>query len=231
MFHGLARFSEDLDFILMNEKIVFSWEPYLKTVVSDMNEFGIKFQIMDRSKADDAVKKTFIKTDSIETVILFDLPFERDARKHLRVKLEVDTMPPRGSAFETHFLAFSSAAAVTTQTLSCGLALKLHALLCRTYDKGRDWYDFIWYVSRRIQPDMELMKNAMLQSGPWKNKANVSFDVAWLKKELSNRINKTNWPIVRGDVERFLPKREQGSLDLWKPDLFLYHVEQMKSTF
>jgi len=187
MFHGLARFSEDLDFLLMNEDPSFSWEPYLKKVVGDMNEFGIKFQIIDRSKADDTVKKTFIKTDSIGTVMLFDLPFARDVRKHLRVKLEVDTRPPLGSTAETHFLTFPSAAAVTTQTLQCGFALKLHALLCRTYDKGRDWYDLAWYVSRRIRPYMELMRNAMLQSGPWKDMPDISFDAEWIKKESDRR--------------------------------------------
>lgn len=228
MFHGLARFSEDLDFLLINENRDFSWELYLKKVVGDMDEFGIKFQVIDRSKADDTVKKTFIKTDSIGTVILFDLPFARDVRKHLRVKLEVDTRPPRGSAAETHFLTFPSAASITTQTLQCGFALKLHALLCRTYDKGRDWYDLVWYVSRRIHPDMELMKNAMVQSGPWKDMPDISFNTEWLKKELSDRIGKIDWKIMRSDVERFLPKREQESLNLWKPDFFLYHVEQMR---
>jgi predicted nucleotidyltransferase component of viral defense system len=227
IFHGLARFSEDLDFLLMSKNQRFSWEPYLKKIVGDMGEFGIKFQVIDRSKVDDAVKKTFIKTDSIGTVIFFGLPFVRDVRKHLRVKLEIDTKPPQGSAVETHFLTFPSAASITTQTLQCGFALKLHALLCRTYDKGRDWYDLVWYVSRRIHPHMEFMKSAMIQSGPWKDMSNISFDVKWLKKELSDRINKIDWKIVRSDVERFLPKREQESLGLWKPDFFLYHVEQI----
>lgn len=229
IFHGLTRFSEDLDFLLINEDQSFSWEPYLKAVVGDMEEFGIKFQVIERSKTDDTVKKTFIKTDSIGTIIIFDLPFDRDSRKHLRVKLEVDTKPPQGSAAETHFLTFPSAASISTQTLQCGFALKLHALLCRTYDKGRDWYDFVWYVSRRMHPDMGLMKNAMIQSGPWKGMSDVSFDVEWLKKELSGRIDKIDWKIMRSDVERFLPRREQESLNLWRPDFFLYHVEQVRS--
>jgi len=49
-------------------------------------------------------------------------------------------------------LDFPHIAPVTVQTLTSGFATKLHALLCRVYVKGPDWYDFIWYVSRRINP-------------------------------------------------------------------------------
>lgn len=72
-----------------------------------------------------------------------------------------------------------------------------------------------------------LTKNAMIQSGPWKDMSGISFDAEWLKKELYERINKIDWKIMRGDVERFIPKREQESLNLWEPGFFLYHVEQI----
>lgn len=229
MFYGLPRFSEDLDFLLAKDSQGFSWKPYLERIVSDAEELGLRFETIERSKVDDAVRKIFVKTDSIGTVFVFDVPFARDVRRHPRVKLEIDTKPPHGSMAETNFLTFPSAAAITTQTLQCGFALKLHALLCRTYDKGRDWYDFVWYVSRRIYPDMELMKNAMIQSGPWEGRSDISFDEKWIDEELHNRIMGIDWNIVRSDVERFLPMREQEALDLWKPNFFLYHAGQMQS--
>lgn len=229
MFYNLPRFSEDLDFLLDKEDSKFSWQPYLNKIVGDANELGIQFQVIDRSTADNTVKKTFLKTDSIGTVFTFNLPFDRDTRRLLRVKLEIDIKPPLGSEKETHFLTFPSTSTVTTQKLESGFALKLHALLCRPYDKGRDWYDFVWYVSRQTIPNTALMKNAMIQSGQWKGNIKLSFDTNWLIEELSNRIKKIDWKIVRNDVERFLPKRDQESLDLWGQDFFLYNVKQMKS--
>lgn len=228
MFHGLPRFSEDLDFILIKEDKAFSWDSLLLKVVEDAEELGIFFKIRDRSKAGATVKKAFFKTDSKGAIISTELPFQRDKRKMFRIKLELDIHPPHGSEKETRFLTFPFAAAVTTQMLTSGFALKLHALLSRSYDKGRDWYDFIWYVARKIRPNYDLCSAAMMQSGPWQGQ-NIVVDASWLAERLTKKIQEVDWEVIKSDVARFLPSREIKSLDLWKEDLFLYHVGEMKA--
>lgn len=159
--YGMNRFSEDLDFLLKEPNPDFKWEPYLERIRSDCRDEGINFEIRDRSSAETAVKKAFLKTDSIGQILTLELPFSRHAARKIRIKLEVDTNPPAGSVFETRYINFPLTAAITTQTLESGFATKSHALLCREYTKGRDWYDFLWYVSRKIVPDLALLGHAL----------------------------------------------------------------------
>ena len=130
------------------------------------------------------------------------------------LELEIDTNPPTGSAFTTSYITFPVTAPLTTQTLASSFALKLHALLCRSYVKGRDWYDFVWYVARRVSPTLELLRNALHQQGPW---AGQSFAVTtdWVQKNMEAAIRRIDWDVARNDVQRFLPLREQDGLRLW----------------
>jgi hypothetical protein len=128
---------------------------------------GITLELQDRSEVDGAVKKAFVKTDSIGKIVLLDLPFNRNARKKIRIKLEIDTNPPAGSSFETAYINFPVLSALTTQTLGSGFGTKSHALLCRDYIKGRDWYDLLWYIERGVVPDLRLLQSAIDQHGPW----------------------------------------------------------------
>ncbi len=146
--HGMNRFSEDLDFLLKQPDGRFAWEPHLHAIATDCEAEGLRIEIQDKNRAAGAVRKAFVKTDSIGSVVTVDLPFERVSSKKVRIRLEIDVNPPRGSSFETSYLSFPTTAPITTQTLSSGFGTKVHALLCRRYVKGRDWYDFLWYVAR-----------------------------------------------------------------------------------
>ena len=149
MLYRMNRFSEDLDFLLRKPNPHFRWAPYLNAVKEDCMQQNIHFELQDRSRRGAAVKAAFLKTDSIGKVLLLDLPFSRQESRKVKIKLEIDTRPPAGSASETRYLTFPVVSAVSTQTLESGLATKSHALLCRNYTKGRDWYDFVWYVGKR----------------------------------------------------------------------------------
>ncbi len=193
---------------------------------SDFGSEGLRIEIQDKNQAVGAVRKAFVKTDSIGSVVTLDLPFERVSSKKIRIKLEIDVNPPRGSSFETSYLSFPTTAPITTQTLSSGFGTKAHALLCRRYVKGRDWYDFLWYVARRTVPNLALLGDALHQQGPWQGER---FEVSseWLLRVLRERIDRIDWKLARDDVRRFLPLSEQRGLDSWTADLFLHQVERM----
>ena len=223
--HSMNRFSEDLDFLLKQPDRQFAWEPHLRRIAADCEAEGLRIEIQDRNHAMGAVRKAFVKTDSIGSVVTLDLPFERVSKK-IRIRLEIDINPPPGSSFETSYLTFPTTAPLTTQTLSSGFATKTHALLCRRYVKGRDWYDFLWYVARLTVPDLALLGNALMQQGPWQDR---HFEVSneWLLHTLQAKIDSVDWQRAADDVRRFLPLSEQRGLDSWTVDLFLHQVERM----
>lgn len=224
--YGMNRYSEDLDFVLKEASTSFEWCPYLERIKEDCRAEGIEFEVTDRGHLGEAVKKAFLKTDSIGQILNLELTYERRASRKIRIKLEVDTNAPDGAIFETRYLTFPVTAAIISMDLSSGFGAKSHALLCRDYIKGRDWYDFLWYASRRIVPNLELLGNALEQQGPWSGQ-NLRIDGDWYLDAMKRRIESIDWTAAREDVQRFVMSREQPSLDLWTQDLFLQQLERL----
>ncbi len=225
--YNLHRFSEDLDFLLKKPNQEFVWTPYLNRIKKDCELEGIHFEVLDKSTADTAVKKAFLKTDSIGNVLMLKFPHSRYTAKRIRIKLEIDTNPPSGSIYETRYIAFPVSVPITTQTLESGFALKSHALLCRDYTKGRDWYDLLWYISREIVPNYKLLENALEQQGPWTGKKS-HVNSQWYLASLRRRVKNVDWSAARKDIRRFVTNREQESIELWDKIFFLYHVDRLE---
>jgi predicted nucleotidyltransferase component of viral defense system len=223
---GINRFSEDLDFLLKQPDPNFRWQGYLESVQKDCEQEGISFEVQDKSQAGIAVQKAFLKTDSIGKILAIDLPFERYQARKIRIKLEIDTNPPAGSTFMTSYITFPVTAPLTTQSLESGFALKLHALLCRPYVKGRDWYDFVWYVARKAKPNLDLLRHALDQLGPWAGQP-IAVTTGWVQENMEVAIRRIDWTAARADVQRFLPLREQAGLRAWSADFFLYYLARM----
>jgi hypothetical protein len=228
--YGMNRYSEDLDFVLKEVSTSFEWRPFLEKIEEDCRAEGIEFEVTDRGHLGQAVKKAFLKTDSIGQILNLELVYERLASRKIRIKLEVDTNAPDGATFETRYINFPLTAAITSMDLSSGFGSKSHALLCRDYIKGRDWYDFLWYASRRIVPNLELLGNALDQEGPWAGQK-LRIDAEWYFDAMKRRIESIDWPAAKGDVERFVMSREQPSLDLWSRELFLQQLERLAEAF
>ena len=174
-----------------------------------------------------AVKKVFLKTDSIGKVLLIDLPYARNQAKKIRIKLEIDTKPPEGSEYETAYITFPRTAAITAQTLESGFGTKAHALLCREYDKGRDWYDFVWFVGKQVVPNFKLLGNALNQQGAWAG-SGVNVTPEWFIDSMRIRILELDWHKIKHDVQRFIPLNEQENLSLWDERFFLYQLAFME---
>ena len=221
--YGMNRFSEDLNFFLKRPDPGFSWERYLEHVVRDGYGEGLGFTVQFRAEDKTAVKKALLRTDSFGKDLAPALPYSRDPRKLIKVKLEIDVNPPVGSTFETRYLAFPVTTAITTQSLESGFAMKIGAMLYRTYVKGRDWYDFIWYVNKKAVPDLELLSRSLDQQGPWAGRK-IKVDPGWVETTLRKRIAEIDWGVARRDVGRFLPLREQETLKLWGRDFFLHYL-------
>ena len=223
--HGLSRFSEDIDFILLESDPAFSWQPYLAKMTETCEEFGISPEALDKNQMDRNVRTAIIKDDSIANQLNLSFMNNPGGRK-LKIKLEIDCNPPAGSGFEYAYLDFPVDFEVCHQDLSSNFALKIHALLCRGYLKGRDWYDFSWYVSQGVTPNLVLLKNALEQFGPWQGEV-LNPDREWLVKTLGEKIASIDWKQASEDVERFLKPLEQKSLSLWNERFFNSKLEKL----
>lgn len=226
IFHGLNRFSEDLDFALQEPDSAFTVRPYLDAVAKELAAYGYGFEIDDRTKADQAVRMAFLKDDSVGRLLQLDYRPTAGPSRKLRIKLEVDANPPPGASVETKYLDFPFPSAVCVFDLPSLFAGKLHAVLCREYLKGRDWYDFIWYTARRTPVNYELLASALTQFGPWKGQQ-PQVDRRWCIEQLRAKVNATDWQQAREDVRRFIKPTEQPSLDLWSREFFLAQCDKL----
>lgn len=224
--HGLNRFSEDIDFILREPNPGFKWQPYLDNIAETCEEFGIAPEVLDKDMMDKNVKAALIKDNSIAKQLNFSF-YNQQHGKKLTVKLEIDANPPAGSGFDYTYLDFPVDYEVCHQDLSSNFALKTHALLCRPYLKGRDWYDFNWYIVQGSTPNLVLLQNALIQYGPWQGQ-NVEVTPDWLIKKLGEKIASIKWKEAAADVERFLKPVEQKSLKLWSERFYMSKLESLK---
>lgn len=94
------------------------------------------------------------------------------------------------------------------------------------YVKGRDWYDFVWYVARGTRPDLDLLGHALHQQGPWAGQ-HTTVTLRRVQDNLETVIRRIDWTAARGDVQRFLPLREQEGIRAWSADFFLYHLARV----
>ena len=226
IFHGVNRFSEDLDFALRVPDSAFELGGYLRAVVEDLGAFGYQIEIDDRGGVDEVVKKAFLKDDSIGRLLKLGFRPKSGPMRKIRIKFEVDSNPPAGAAYEVKIMDFPFPAAVSLFDLPSLFAGKMHALLCREYVKGRDWYDFLWYAARFTRPNFDLLSSALDQTGPWEEKK-LYVDDSWCRWELSAKIESLDFAKLREDVKRFLRPVEVASLNLWTREFFLERAAKL----
>jgi predicted nucleotidyltransferase component of viral defense system len=217
--HEIDRFSEDLDFIANRTDQEFDWGHYQEPLHRFALSYGIEIEFPQSLKQDRAVRSMMVRTRSLGELLGDRLPFARGDDQKLRVKLEIDTNPPAGTNNDTRYLQFPALYSLTVQDLPSNFALKLHALLCRPYLKGRDWYDFLWYIRERVVPNFTLLTNALNQEGPWRGEV-TAVRPEWLIGKLEERTAAFDPEPIVSDLKRFMRTNRLGELSLWSADMF-----------
>lgn len=218
IFYGLKRFSEDLDFSLLCPDENFDFSRYFQPII---DAFALVGRSVDITKKD---KKSFGRVESAflkDNTDVFDISFQTD--KSIKIKIEVDTCPPMKFQTEQKLLLQPQAFMTRCFTLSDLFAGKMHALVYRAWKnrvKGRDWYDFVWYVSNNVPLDFEhLAERAREFNGE-------ELDKASFLMKLKERLATADISQVKSDVLPFI--RDPRELDLWSNDFFLQVAELMK---
>jgi predicted nucleotidyltransferase component of viral defense system len=221
---GIDRYSEDLDFSLIKPDKNFQWNPYLEQIREHMAHYGCTVEVQDRSKADNTVKKAFIKDSSIGQILNFSWAQRKNTPEKIRIKLEIDTNPPFGSKGIEKLLKFPFPHKVKSEDLPSLFAGKCHALLCREYTKGRDWYDFLWYIKKNIEPNYRYLSNALNQNGPWEGQG-IKVARAWLENTLKERINTIDIGVVKDDILNFVNAEKRKEMDRLEKVVFTSAVD------
>lgn len=221
--HGLNRFSEDLDFTTNVVEANFQFNDYMDEVLLTLKQYGLDMKVKN-AKDDSFVKARELKEDSVKWMLSF--PSNKQLKKVL-IKLEIDTNPPPGAIEAKANLDFPLLHQVKIGSMETLFSGKLHALLCRSFVKGRDWYDLLWYIKKKSNINYELLKNALFQMGPYKGQDLKVVDRGFVVRKLSLKIKAIDFQSVRRDVERFLKVEELDTLKLWDEDLFLEKIQKI----
>ncbi len=224
IFHGLERYSEDLDFSLANADISFSLSDYLPAVRDELASWGFEMTVEKKEKSRDAaVQSAFIKGGTLVHLVKIaaqDPPVSGvPANGTLRVKLEIDTDPPEGASFETKYRLSPLPFAVRLYDKPSLFAGKTHALLCRKWKervKGRDFFDYLWYLAGGVPLKIAHLEARMRQSGHW---GETTLGEARLRELLEERFASVDFALAKADAAPFA--RDSRALDLWSADFFI----------
>jgi predicted nucleotidyltransferase component of viral defense system len=222
--YGLDRFSEDMDFSLLVPDDRFDLTPYCASVEEELTSWGFPASVSPKQKTSrSAVESAFLKANTRELLLTIDagagVVEAVHGRRQLRIKIEVDTDPPPGFATETPFLLQPIPFSVRAYDPPSLFAGKMHAMLCRSWRtrvKGRDWYDFVWYVGRDTPLGLAHLESRMRQSGHYADEA--ALDERAFRKLLTERIDRLDVANARSEVERFLV--DISTVNVWSREFF-----------
>lgn len=217
IFHELPRFSEDMDFTLTEKNPEIHLENYFPFIIEEFRKAGLEVIIQKKEKKIfGRVESAFLK----ENTEVYDIKFQ--TKKTIKVKIEMDTDPPLGFDTEQKMLAQPFSFYTRCLTLPYLYAGKMHALVYRAWQrriKGRDWYDFEWYVRHHVPLDFKHLQERIHEfSGKTVSKEEFM-------EMLREKLNNTDINLVKQDVTSFVD--DPHELDIWSNDYFLQLADMM----
>ena len=211
IFHGLNRFSEDMDFSLLNKDESFDFSQYFQPIIDEFDAIGRRVDIQKKDKKNfGKVESAFLK----DTTDVYDISFQTE--KSIKIKIEVDTNPPLHFTTEQKLLIEPRSFMTRCFTLPDLFAGKMHALVYRAWKnrvKGRDWYDFEWYIRNRIPLDfIHLQERIKEFNGCEKSKEEFIAD-------LEQRLRSADIKQVKADAMPFIKNPKE--MTIWSNEYFL----------
>jgi len=220
IFYGLERFSEDMDFSLLQNDESFNLENYFEPVINEFKALGRDVIISKKHKSRQTnIKSAFLKDDTA----IYNLQFRTERR--VKIKIEVDINPPAGFETEQKLLLLPFSFMSHCYTLPDLYAGKMHALLYRRWKnrvKGRDWYDFEWYVKNNIALNFDHFCERINQS----ESIDQKFTQEKFKELLKDKISKTSIKMVKADIGPFIKNPEE--MDIWSVEYFTQLVDMIR---
>jgi len=232
IFYGMDRFSEDLDFSLRVTDDAFDMSKYFKPISDVLNSLGLNFEVSKKDKAlNSNIDSAFIKGNTKETLITI-YPSSSDSNliihnEKIIIKFEVDVNPPLYANSEIKFRLLPFPYQVRVYDESSLFAGKIHAVIARSWKnriKGRDLYDYVYYLSLETKVNLKHLESRLKQTRTIDENFKLTRDV--LIDILEKRFNQIDYDIAKSDVKPFI--KDQSSLDLWSREFFNSITKQIK---
>lgn len=224
IFYGLDRFSEDLDFSLMRAEDDFDIQLYFPALEKQVRAYGLNVRVDEKAKAIDSnVQSAFLKANTKELLLMFysaDNDFSGVSNNELtKIKFEIDVNPPNYATFERKYRLQPVPYEVNLYDESSLFAGKLHAVMGRSWKtriKGRDLYDYVFYLSRGISFNRKHLRARLLQSGHITD--DTKFELPDIKNMLNDRFDSIDFSQAKEDITPFI--RDTRVLDIWSAEFF-----------
>jgi predicted nucleotidyltransferase component of viral defense system len=236
--HHLPRFSEDLDFSLLESNPEFNLKPYKDAIIATLKAFGFDVTIEIKEKNNSsAIASAFVKGNTIEHFININAPKDIRSKIHkdqaVKIKLEIDTNPPLEFETANVIRLTPRPFSINAFTLGSLYAGKMHAILCRAWSnraKGRDWYDLVWYIANDVALDVKHLKARLSQSCKYleANEIKIPKELTKqnIKELLFQRIESLDVAKAKSDVQPFI--KDMREIELWSKEFFMAVVENIK---
>jgi predicted nucleotidyltransferase component of viral defense system len=230
IFYGLNRFSEDLDFSLLEVNPELSLEPYLNGMVTEFKALGMEVSVKEKKKTKETNNDSaFLKSETVWKELLLEEVIPQaglGTLPSIKIKLEIDTDPPLGFQTEEKLLLRPFSFYVKCFTPSDLFAGKMHALLFRKWKnrvKGRDWYDLEWYIKKGVPLHLEHFLKRAQNSRDWPIETITESEFLQL---LQNRIEGVSFDGIKDDIIRFI--KDDRVLEIWSPAYFKDLAQRIK---
>ncbi|MEA1973521.1 MAG: nucleotidyl transferase AbiEii/AbiGii toxin family protein [Candidatus Cloacimonadota bacterium] len=231
--YGLNRFSEDLDFSLLDKNENFNIENYFQHITDEFAALGININLNKKNKKaqPSTIESAFLKNDtSIHTLNINAGDLKNIlggiySGKRIKIKIEVDIDPLLKFQTESKTLLMPVTFNIVSMTLPNLYAGKMHAVLCRNWKtrvKGRDWFDFEWYVKRNIKLNLVHLQERMVESGNLER--NIELDDKRFHELMNERIDNLNIEKAIEEVKPFI--KDHTVFENWTKDYFRFLSEK-----
>lgn len=225
IFHGLDRFSEDLDFSLIKRDTDFNIESFFSHIKNEANALGLNFEVTKKDKhLKSNIESAILKGNTKELIISFysmdDSAIKINRDQLVKIKFEVDINPAQGGKYETKFGLLPYPYQVKLYDMPTLFAGKIHAILCRGWNtrvKGRDLYDYLFFISLNTKVNLEYLKQKLIQSNYIQS--DVDFTLDYLKQILFDKFERIKYQEAKEDVLPFI--KDSSKLDIWSSKFFI----------
>ena len=232
IFYGLDRFSEDLDFSLEQINLDFDLCSYFPVLEKEVKAFGLNVEIQEKEKTKDSnIRSAFLKGNTKEHLLLFyadeRLVGTVDKNEVVKIKFEVDTNPPAFATYEHKYRLLPVPYEIRLYDMPSLFAGKIHAVICRGWQsriKGRDLYDYIFYLSKAVTVNQKHLRARLIDSGYISENQECTLEE--IKTMLKNRFDSIDFLQARKDVEPFI--RDTSVLYIWNSEFFKQITEGLK---
>jgi len=221
LFLGLDRFSEDLDFVIKKEEPFFAWETYSSAVKRAFASCGLEGDIVIKKKSENAVSSAFF-VETAKDALLLIYPNDLEASKIVfnqktKIKFEVSLNPNPQAHYQQGYLEYPTSFGVSLLDPSSLFSGKICAILYRDWKsraKGRDFYDFAFYVRKGIKPNVAYLQEEIRR----KEGSGSAPDYQTILLQVKRRFHEIDFEQAKKDVLPFI--QDSSRLGVWGEDYF-----------